>query len=96
VARGLKEVKLIVSDDHEGIKTAVAGELLGVGWQRCVVQVERNVLSHVPASWMAEVAQDLKADSSRSGARRRREPWSKNSSSFTESVSRRRLGSLRL
>ena len=61
MARGLKEVKLIVSDDHEGIKTAVAGELLGVGWQRCVVQVERNMLSHVAASWMAEVAQDLKA-----------------------------------
>ena len=49
----------MVSDDHEGIKTAVAGELLGVWWQRCVVHFERNVLSHVPASSMAEVAQDL-------------------------------------
>jgi transposase-like protein len=59
--RGLKGVKLVISDDHEGIKTAVAGELPGVGWQRCVVHFERNVLSHVPASSMAEVAQDLKA-----------------------------------
>jgi putative transposase len=59
--RGLKGVQLVVSDDHEGIKTAVAGELPGVGWQRCVVHFERNVLSHVPASSMAEVAQDLKA-----------------------------------
>jgi putative transposase len=41
---------------------AVAGELPGVGWQRCVVHFERSVLSHVPASSMvAEVAQDLKA-----------------------------------
>ncbi len=61
VDRGLKGVKLVVSDDHEGIKVAVAGELPGVGWQRCVVHFERNVLSHVPASSMAEVAQDLKA-----------------------------------
>ena len=59
--RGLRGVKLVVSDDHEGIKTAVAGELPGVGWQRCVVHFERNVLSHVPASSTAEVAQDLKA-----------------------------------
>jgi transposase-like protein len=59
--RDLKGVKLVVSDDHEGIKAAVAGELPGVGWQRCVVHFERNVLSHVPASSMAEVAQDLKA-----------------------------------
>ncbi len=59
--RGLKGVKLVVSDDHEGIKAAVAGELPGVGWQRCVVHFERNVLSHVPASSMSEVAEDLKA-----------------------------------
>ena len=59
--RGLKGVRLAVSDDHEGIKAAVAGELPGVGWQRCVVHFERNVLSHMPASEMREVAQDLKA-----------------------------------
>ncbi len=59
--RGLWGVRLVISDDHEGIKAAVAGELPGVKWQRCVVHFERNVLSHVPASSMAEVAQDLKA-----------------------------------
>jgi len=59
--RGLRGVRLVVSDDHEGIKAAVAGELPGVRWQRCVVHFERNVLSCVPASSMAEVAQDLKA-----------------------------------
>jgi putative transposase len=61
VDRGLKGVRLVVSDDHEGIKAAVFGELAGVGWQRCVVHFERNVLSHVPASAMGEVAEDLKA-----------------------------------
>lgn len=59
--RGLSGVRLVVSDDHEGIKTAVAGELPGVEWQRCVVHFQRNVLAHVPASSMGEVAEDLKA-----------------------------------
>lgn len=51
----------MVSDDHEGIKAAVAGELPGTEWQRCVVHFERNVLSSVPASAISEVAEDLKA-----------------------------------
>ena len=59
--RGLSGVRLIVSDDHEGIKTAVASELPGVKWQRCVVHFQRNVLADVPASSMGEVAEDLKA-----------------------------------
>ncbi len=42
--RGLSGVRLVVSDDHEGIKTAVASELPGVEWQRCVVHFQRNVL----------------------------------------------------
>jgi putative transposase len=60
--RGLQGgVRLVVSDDHEGIKAAVFGELPGAGWQGCVVHFERNVLSHVPASSTGEVAEDLKA-----------------------------------
>lgn len=51
----------MICDDHEGIKAAVADELPGAEWQRCTVHFERNVLSHVPSSSMAEVAQDLKA-----------------------------------
>ena len=61
IDRGLKGVRLVVSDDHEGIKAAVSGELPGAQWQRCVVHFERNVLSHVPATEMSEVAEDLKA-----------------------------------
>jgi transposase-like protein len=61
IERGLSGVRLVISDDHEGIKAAVFGELPGVEWQRCVVHFERNVLAHVPASSMAEVAEDLKA-----------------------------------
>ena len=61
IDRGLHGVRLVVSDDNEGIKAAVFGELPGVEWQRCAVHFERNVLSQVPASSMAEVAEDLKA-----------------------------------
>ena len=61
IDRGLSGVRLVVSDDHEGIKSAVAAELPGVEWQRCIVHFERNVLSHVPASEMGEVAEDMKA-----------------------------------
>ena len=61
IDQGLKDVRLVVSDDHEGIKAAVASELPGTEWQRCIVHFERNVLSHVPASSMADVAEDLKA-----------------------------------
>ena len=61
IDRGLSGVRLVVSDDHEGIKAAVSGELPGAEWQRCTVHFERNVLSHVPATSMGEVAEDLKA-----------------------------------
>jgi putative transposase len=61
IDRGLSGVRLVVSDDHEGIKAAVASELPGTEWQRCAVHFERNVLSHVPSTSMAEVAEDLKA-----------------------------------
>ena len=61
IDRGLSGVRLVVSDDHEGIKAAVAAEMPGVEWQRCAVRFERNVLSHVPAGEMSEVAEDLKA-----------------------------------
>ena len=61
IDRGLSGVRLVVSDDHEGIKAAVWGEVAGVEWQRCIVHFERNVLAHVPATSMGEVAEDLKA-----------------------------------
>ena len=61
IDRGLSGVRLVVSDDHEGIKAAVSGGLPSAEWQRCTVHFERNILAHVPTSSMAEVAQDIKA-----------------------------------
>ena len=43
--RGLRGVKLVVSDSHEGIKAAVA-KVLHACWQRCRVHFMRNALAH--------------------------------------------------
>ncbi len=41
-------VLLVVSDAHEGLKTAVAAVLLGAARQRCWIHFTRNVLDAVP------------------------------------------------
>jgi putative transposase len=43
--RGLRGVKLVISDAHEGIKAAVA-KVLKATWQRCRVHFLRNCLAH--------------------------------------------------
>ena len=43
--RGLRGVKLVISDAHEGIKAAVS-KLLCASWQRCRVHFMRNALAH--------------------------------------------------
>jgi transposase-like protein len=43
--RGLRGVKLVISDAHEGIKAAVS-KVLSTTWQRCRVHFMRNVLAH--------------------------------------------------
>jgi transposase-like protein len=43
--RGLRGVKLVISDAHEGLKAAAA-KLLQASWQRCRVHFMRNVLAH--------------------------------------------------
>ncbi len=46
-ARGLGGVQLVISDAHEGLKTAISAVLLGSSWQRCRVHFTRNVLEAV-------------------------------------------------
>jgi transposase-like protein len=43
--RGLRGVKLVISDAHEGIKAAVS-KVFSTTWQRCRVHFMRNVLAH--------------------------------------------------
>ena len=76
-ARGLHGVEFVISDDHPGLKKAIAEVLSGVFWQRCYVHFLRNALDYVPRKvdddcllelrWMydrrdlAEVRRDLAA-----------------------------------
>ena len=47
--RGLRGVKLVISDAHEGIKASVS-KVLRATWQRCRVHFMRNVLAHAGKS----------------------------------------------
>jgi transposase-like protein len=47
--RGLRGVKLVISDAHEGIKAAVF-KILTATWQRCRVHFMRNALAHAGKS----------------------------------------------
>jgi putative transposase len=44
--RGLKGVRLVISDAHEGLKAAIA-RVMNATWQRCRVHWMRNALSYV-------------------------------------------------
>lgn len=60
--RGLHGVKLIVSDDHAGLKAAREARFTGVPWQRCQFHLQQNAGHYVPRIAMrAEVAADLRA-----------------------------------
>lgn len=56
VARGLKGVKLVVSDSHEGLKSAIGATMPGASWQRCRTHFMRNLLTRVPKSAQSMVA----------------------------------------
>ena len=55
VKRGLKGVKLVISDAHEGLKGAIR-RVLGASWQRCRVHWMRGALAHVPKGQQTMVA----------------------------------------
>ncbi len=47
-SRGLDGVRLVVSDSHAGLVSAIEAVLLGATWQRCRVHFVRDVLAKVP------------------------------------------------
>ena len=46
--RGLHGVEFVVTDDHEGLRRAIAQLLPKAAWQRCYVHFLRNSLDHLP------------------------------------------------
>lgn len=47
IGRGLRGVKLIVSDDHKGLKAARQAMFAGVPWQRCQFHLQQNAQNYV-------------------------------------------------
>lgn len=61
VSRGLSGVRLIISDDHAGLKAARKAVFGGIPWQRCQFHLQQNAGQHVPRQSMkAEVAADIR------------------------------------
>src|SRR5437899_4850684 len=56
VKRGLRGVRLVISDAHEGLRQAIAKVLHEASWQRCRVHFMRNLLSTVPKQAQDAVA----------------------------------------
>lgn len=60
--RGMNGVKLVVSDDHEGLGAARRAILGSVPWQRCQFHLQQNAGAYVPRKAMRfEVAADIRA-----------------------------------
>lgn len=59
-ARGLSGVRLVTSDDHAGLRAAIARHFQGAGWQRCQVHYTRNLLGLVGAGKRKELAAELR------------------------------------
>ena len=72
--RGLRGVKLVVSDAHEGIKAAVL-KILTATWQRCRVHFMRNVLAHAGRSGRRVVSAFIATAFAQNDAEAARTQW---------------------
>jgi len=60
--RGMSGVKLVISDDHEGLGAARRAVLGSVPWQRCQFHLQQNAGAYVPKRTMRmEVAADIRS-----------------------------------
>ena len=74
--RGLRGVKLVISDAHEGIKAAVS-KVLTSSWQRCRVHFMRNVLAHATRSGRRVVSAFIATAFAQDDAEAARSQWRK-------------------
>ena len=74
--RGLRGVKLVVSDAHEGIKAAVS-KVMHCTWQRCRVHFMRNLLAHANKSGRRVVSAFMSAAFAQDDAEAAKLQWRK-------------------
>ena len=70
VARGLRGVRLVISDAHEGLRQALAACFAGASWQRCKVHCLRGAGAAVPRQHAPAVLAICPAAAHDRGARR--------------------------
>lgn len=60
--RGMNGVKLVISDDHEGLGAARRAVLGSIPWQRCHFHLQQNAGAYVPKQDMrAQVSADIRS-----------------------------------
>lgn len=59
--RGLTGVRLVTSDDHQGITQAIAIHFPGAGWQRCHTHYQRNVLDKARTHQRKDITNDIRS-----------------------------------
>jgi putative transposase len=74
--RGLRGVKLVISDAHEGIKAAVC-KIMHCTWQRCRVHFMRNLLAHANKSGRRVVSAFMSAAFAQDDAEAAKVQWRK-------------------
>jgi putative transposase len=74
--RGLRGVKLVISDAHEGIKAAVS-RVMNCTWQRCRVHFMRNVMAHAGKSGRRVVSAFMSAAFAQDDAEAAKSQWRK-------------------
>jgi len=58
--RGLREVRYVISDNHEGLRDAVSELFVGAVWQRCQTHITRNIVDRTPQTWKSEMSQRVR------------------------------------
>ena len=58
--RGLRGIEMVVSDDHAGLRKAIAEVIPEACWQRCYVHFLRNALDHLPRKADDECMRELR------------------------------------
>jgi len=59
--RGLHGTRLVISDDHKGLRAALKARFSGVPWQRCQFHLQRNAQAYVSKAARREVAAAIRS-----------------------------------
>jgi putative transposase len=59
-SRGFQSPQMIISDAHEGLKSAIRESFIGASWQRCTFHFKKNIIDVMPKKDSREAKQIIK------------------------------------